>query len=407
VTKKAGRTIFRIGMATADIKIRNLSLSAESNSGTYGIHAVGSGTESNTTVFVGLDDVTFNGFEIGFKAETIGTGYWQFDHIDLNRTYFLENKVAGILINTPNSDWHISSSQFAVYGSSGVHPDGIVVLTAGMILVENSFAAAITGTGGEFLDVQSCAALTVIGCETEAMTHALQFGDAAGAWGSNSIVITLMNNLFGDGMDIRARSNLISTGNAYFAQNVTTIAGVKIYSTGDRFCGDAAQFTYPCVNGNSSVHTGGFGNGKIMFQTGQQRDPGQDGRYVDGTPMRIGSDVDIQVDDDYAGNAGLSVTSADHTKPLFRLGDRVGNTYSLRRNDDGLLTFSGTQAFPYRGYKFDGQIVPPSFAWAALPTTPGNGAMIYCSDCTRNATPCAGGGSGAPAVKVAGTWECK
>ena len=44
-------------------------------------------------------------------------------------------------------------------------------------------------------------------------------------------------------------------------------------------------------------------------------------------------------------------------------------------------------------------------AFAAL-GTPANGTLVYCSDCGRGTTPCAGGGSGSMAKREAGAWYC-
>ncbi len=48
----------------------------------------------------------------------------------------------------------------------------------------------------------------------------------------------------------------------------------------------------------------------------------------------------------------------------------------------------------------------PSFLQNALPAGKANGTMIYCSNCRRSTTPCQGGGTGAPAMVVAGQWSC-
>ncbi len=37
--------------------------------------------------------------------------------------------------------------------------------------------------------------------------------------------------------------------------------------------------------------------------------------------------------------------------------------------------------------------------------TPANGSIVYCSDCTV-ANPCAGGGTGALAKRLNGSWVC-
>jgi hypothetical protein len=51
-----------------------------------------------------------------------------------------------------------------------------------------------------------------------------------------------------------------------------------------------------------------------------------------------------------------------------------------------------------------GRLYPLSVAFASL-GTPSNGAVVYCSDCTK-ATPCAGSGNGALAKRLNGAWDC-
>lgn len=61
---------------------------------------------------------------------------------------------------------------------------------------------------------------------------------------------------------------------------------------------------------------------------------------------------------------------------------------------------SGTQAWGIIIQRGDG--APQVFANLGAAT---NGAMVYCSDCTK-ATPCAGAGTGAIAKRYNGTWDC-
>lgn len=46
-----------------------------------------------------------------------------------------------------------------------------------------------------------------------------------------------------------------------------------------------------------------------------------------------------------------------------------------------------------------------TFNQASLPT-PGDGSILYCSDCNPDAT-CTGGGAGAFAFRIAGSWACE
>ncbi len=69
-------------------------------------------------------------------------------------------------------------------------------------------------------------------------------------------------------------------------------------------------------------------------------------------------------------------------------------------NVKGHPTFFGTDV------QFGTPVQMPSFLQNALPTGKPNGSMVYCSNCRRDTTPCQSGGSGSPAMTVAGQWSC-
>ncbi len=56
--------------------------------------------------------------------------------------------------------------------------------------------------------------------------------------------------------------------------------------------------------------------------------------------------------------------------------------------------------------QFNSLVQMPSMQQTALPQGKPNGSMVYCANCRRNTTPCQAGGSGAPAMIVAGQWSC-
>lgn len=56
--------------------------------------------------------------------------------------------------------------------------------------------------------------------------------------------------------------------------------------------------------------------------------------------------------------------------------------------------------------KFDKPVQLPIMPVNTLPQRSQNGSFLYCSDCQRNATPCRGGGTGAPAMYVGDKWSC-
>ncbi|HEY8558760.1 MAG TPA: glycosyl hydrolase family 28-related protein [Pyrinomonadaceae bacterium] len=66
----------------------------------------------------------------------------------------------------------------------------------------------------------------------------------------------------------------------------------------------------------------------------------------------------------------------------------------------GHPTFFGTDV------QFGAPVQMPSMQHSALPAGKPNGALVYCADCGRSTTPCQSGGTGAPAMVVAGQWSC-
>jgi hypothetical protein len=56
--------------------------------------------------------------------------------------------------------------------------------------------------------------------------------------------------------------------------------------------------------------------------------------------------------------------------------------------------------------QFNSAIQLPKFLQNALPAGKPDGSLVYCSNCRRSTTPCQSGGTGAPAMMVAGQWSC-
>jgi hypothetical protein len=55
---------------------------------------------------------------------------------------------------------------------------------------------------------------------------------------------------------------------------------------------------------------------------------------------------------------------------------------------------------------FNSPVRLPPLQQTELPQDKPDGSLVYCANCRRSTTPCQGGGSGAPAMKVAGQWSC-
>ena len=66
----------------------------------------------------------------------------------------------------------------------------------------------------------------------------------------------------------------------------------------------------------------------------------------------------------------------------------------------GSPTYFGTDV------QFAAPLQMPQFLQNALPADKPNGSMVYCSNCRRSTTVCQSGGTGAPAMVVAGQWSC-
>ena len=412
-------TIFRVGELSSNIKLKNIVLRADLSSGavrtgTIGLEGLGKRLNSPAQV-IGAEDVAFEQFDYGFRVKAIpeltGTPptlspVWQFDFVRVDHCFFVYNKTAGIHTDSFNTDWRVVNSVFVMPAkATGVAADAIKALHIGGLLIESTFAggSGSGSIGGNFIDVDDAAVITLIGSESEYDTNSFVFGNASGA-GAYGDVITFINNVL-EKVRFGGRATFVSTGNRYLASSFddsgtsTLNIGVVIYSTGDRFCYDS--YTAGCT----TAGTADFKGGKVAFTTGQFADNG--GTYpVAGRPTLIGTDLKVTGDANDNTKAALSI-NATYPKPLFELGDRNGGTYvyTITRASSAYLDFQGTQALPDRGYQFDAPVRLGIFTAATLPIAP-NGAMVYCSNCQKT-TPCSSGGTGALAVAINGQYECK
>ncbi|MGI8788947.1 MAG: glycosyl hydrolase family 28-related protein [Pyrinomonadaceae bacterium] len=84
--------------------------------------------------------------------------------------------------------------------------------------------------------------------------------------------------------------------------------------------------------------------------------------------------------------------------------DRATVVFMTGQPDEGSVkgfpTFFGTDV------QFGTPAQMPSVLQNALPSNKPNGSLVYCSNCRRSTTPCQAGGTGAPAMIVAGQWSC-
>ena len=358
--RQNNQRIFRIGEGVTDVKIKNIALRADANERTYGIEAVGD-VRGNPTTHVGVEDVSFNNFDIGFYVHNPPgvSPEWQFDMVRVDHCNFIYNRTAGIWVETYNTDWRITSSSFLMPNVAANTPaDGIKIkVSGGATLIENCFGGGLSyeanRRGGDFIDIEIGGITTVINSSAERASNSLVYAQTPGTGGYSS-PLTLINNSFGDPVRVR-RVVLVSTGNFYLAKTVQTGDGAQIYSTGDRFCYDTTQGFAPAANrfpcGASGVSENGFqGEGKIIFQTGQPRDVSQ-------------------------------------VNPSGTVAERP--------------TIIGTET------KFDAPARLASFRANNLPTGREAGTMVFCADCQKNTSPCRAGGDGALAIAIGNRWDCK
>jgi Pectate lyase superfamily protein len=433
--RTSNQRIFRIGECTTDVKIKNMTLRADPVANTQTARANTNGVEmlgkTTPSMVVGFSDVSFETFDVGFDVHDVrypeASPVWQADFIKLDHCYFIYNKTTGVRVVTPNSDWKITNSFFLMPSVGAGDADGIQMKWAGAMLIEQTFAGGISYAegqkGGDFLDVTSVGALTLLNSATERSSSSMVY--AIPGSGAKHAMITFINNILGDKINFNSTASFFSSGNLYGARTFEKPDGsdgihpeVQITSTGDRFCYDATSGyapgetppRYPC--NESGLTSGGFKGGKIIFQSGQAKDvnSGTPGVYVEERPAIFGTDV--QMDGRSSPDASKAVLSilADYQKILLELGDKNTSgsyVYRLKRGVNGWLEFTGTQGAPYRGYSFDAPVKLQTYTLATFPAgTPTTGTMVFCTDCLKNSSPCTGGGTGTLAILNGSTWEC-
>jgi hypothetical protein len=103
----------------------------------------------------------------------------------------------------------------------------------------------------------------------------------------------MINSGFGDPIIFNARRTFVSTGNLFGPRTFKADPGVRVYSTGDRFCNDG--FIMGCIGSEKNL----FDNATVVFMTGQPSE-GQ----VKGHPTLFGTDVQF--------NAPVQMPSLQH-----------------------------------------------------------------------------------------------
>ncbi len=440
------RSLFRIGQCVNGVKFENLQLLAQTYENTNGVEAVGkyNGPDIYTSSLrFDFRNVSFESFERGLYFHAVDNEkLWQIDFVNIDHCLFSGNRTAGIVIDSFNSDWKISSSffQMPVYGtgSNTIRGDGIIIDRATAVQISNSFGGGYnyteSGRGGTFIKALYVGGLTVINSSAERLSESISYGKDRNSqiiWGSYSNTLALINNGFSDPINLFGRVNFVSTGNSYAGKTVNAGAGVRIFSTGDRFCMDLnANYDPSAPCGRDSMgnpfplNEAGFqGPGTIVFHSGQPSEKNTTGQEIAAIPARIKGDLEIKGNDreedpNAVSNSRpiLSVTvDNDATlplKPIMRLGHNPF-VYDVVRDERGWLKFSGTQGQPFRGYFFaSAPFQIASFTWSQISSSDFGlsqpGTLVYCSDCQPNNTSCQSGGNGALAVfNSSSQWTCK
>lgn len=442
--RESNQRVFRIGECTTDVKLSNLVLRAEpavvtspafelkAKTQTYGVEALG---KINTSQHISISNVSFEFFDIGFHAHSPQN--WQFDFVKVDHCYFIRNKRAGINIDTPNSDWSITATNFYMASLADGEADGIKIRRAGAVLISQTFGYGnnyTDGIGGDFVEIISGGPYTIMNSASEKTTHSIVYG-VDGGGGTFSNPITLINNVLIDKIWFPSGGTLVSSGNQYGPKTFVRPNGnpglnlsVAVYSTGDRFCYDAnagynPPHYYPCgaTTGNpptAVTDPGGFTGGRVVFQTGQVKDVNWQfpSVFVNERPAIVGTNLQVNgkvISDDTNNSPVLILNTTNYLKPLLEFGhivdENVRYTYKFSRIANGWLYFEGTQDKPTRGYEFDAPIKVPSMTYSEMIaySTATAGTMLYCTNCVRNTDPCQQGGTGALVVFANNQWRCQ
>jgi Pectate lyase superfamily protein len=278
--------MFRIGECTEKIVIKDIELFAEGNENTYGVEGVGAYNSSQDFYF---QRVTFHNFFRGIYAhglESTDLG-WQFDYVRIDHCRFVYNRDAGIYVNSRNSDWTINDSLFQNpkkqpgWLSEGIHLERVM-----LVLIQNSFGGGVGGNrGGTFISILDSQHTTIMNSQAENVEYSLRYNaiDHPGA-GDFSSPIAMINNMFGEAIEFKARRTLVSTGNYYGGNTFHADQWLRVYSTGDRFCFDGI------IAGCRGTGENSFDKATVIFRTGQPAEGN-----VRGFPTFFGTDVQFGV----------------------------------------------------------------------------------------------------------------
>jgi hypothetical protein len=434
VTLGSSKAVFRIGEGKHQITFRDITLLGVHPSDFYNnfldksTAVVGEGNAPNSSYGVLFSNMSIRGFQTGVNVKGCVsttddcTGVWQLDNIKADHVYF--NCATGIKMNTPNTDWEISNSWFAMYGlsvasaSSGKNR-GMSVLAGGHIQVNNTFGGGTaSAVGGDFIYVESVGGFTIVNSQTENVTNSIVWGrDPTVQFGAGTTIarLVVIGSQFGDPIRLRQIVNYISLGSHYGPQTIKTENRlpdpnnpgqtipnpndplIRIYSFGDKFCNNGYD---PNQNPNEEecappgITPGVQGPATVFFQTGQWEETNQTSPIKNNPemPNKIGFRTEVKDPNIRSTNPVFSITAPNgvdsnnmpFTRPLLRLGQSDSLSYSFSRNkDNGFLEILASQSVPWKGIKINSLIQFVGITWNELQGygTASPGAMVFCTNC--------------------------
>ena len=214
--------IFLIGEGVRKVAIRNIALTSNIRTRAKAIYASGSALGLSSQEFL-FHNLTIYNFAKAIEVQaTDDRNDWQFEGVNLDHCSFYEND-NDITLNSNNTEWLMSNSLFGV-NTGGI---GILIERSGFLSIEHCLAAGPPGAqqnpsarAKTFLWIKGPhATINIHNSQSEAFQYSMQI-DAENYTGG---VITLVNNIFGDTIQIRANTSFVSLGNQYHSNTVQVI----------------------------------------------------------------------------------------------------------------------------------------------------------------------------------------
>jgi hypothetical protein len=400
LTAAAGKSVFFINGSVNEVSIRDMGLSTTS-SGTYGILAKNTNTQLSSAKFQ-FSNLRMEGFSKGIYVVPYTGDAFQFDNVRLDHATFVSCATA-IEIDASDSGWHMTNLNIL----SGPNQDGVVIKRGGYIsmnlIVGNGSTTSPSGQeptqglSGTFIKIVKSSNVSIQNSIPENYQKSLDIDFLPDL--AKLTPIALINNAFGSAVSIN-NARVVSTGNFYGNNWRVALPVIKgksdVMSIGDGFCYSptflpASQY---CKDSKFVLQ----GSLATLQQMGGAEDPTVvDEKDSNGNPT--------------AARPALKIMEPTPNKTLLELGNyNTGGefVYRLKRDTQGRLSFTASQADPWKGYNFDGPIKLKSYTLGNLPTgVTTSGDLVFCTDCKVNTSPCQGAGPGALAVVVGSQWNCK